>query len=441
MSETFGIPRVIAIPPVKKRGQILQSTDYAAEWVDPTGTTLSSTWSWTTSTGAPSARYVGINTAAWSTATVVNISKTTGPGGDATNVLATTQPGSKIYLQDSADATKWGRYQTTALGTDNGTWFSFPVTFLEGGATLPANNRDTYVAITTPGAGGGGVGLPADTVVPANTRIISNKFVAADANPSWRVLGDGSMQWGAGGASALDLTLARDGGGNLIVLGPGGASSGGFFAGPIWAFDTDVATDAAFQASLWSDNYARFQVNQDGKIQWGTGAASSFDTNLYRASAGVLKTDGVFNAVGGLQVNGVPVVSGGDVTTYNTVTNFGPTGVTTTGNGDIFFTFPAATFAAVLHYWELSLLCEDVSGNANIEFRLHDGTAPGALICAQQLKTPPVNHGSPVILRFAFTPSAGSHTFQVRWRDLTGSRTYTVYSSLNQTSSRIYRAA
>jgi hypothetical protein len=37
------------------------------------------------------------------------------------------------------------------------------------------------------------------------------------------------------------------------------------------------------------------------KMYWGS------DTNLYRSSAGVLKTDGVFNAVGGLQINGIPI--------------------------------------------------------------------------------------------------------------------------------------
>src|SRR5215472_13991314 len=127
-----------------------------------------------------------------------------------------------------------------------------------GQALVKINATDYNTQWTTIATGSG---LPADTVVAAATRIISNKVLAGDANPTWRVLGDGSMQWGPGGAGALDLTLARDGAGNLIVLGSGGTSSGGFFAGPIWAFDTDVATDPAFQASLWSDNNARYQVN------------------------------------------------------------------------------------------------------------------------------------------------------------------------------------
>ena len=37
------------------------------------------------------------------------------------------------------------------------------------------------------------------------------------------------------------------------------------------------------------------------KLMWGS------DTNLYRGAAGVVQTDGVLNAVGGLQINGVPV--------------------------------------------------------------------------------------------------------------------------------------
>ena len=47
----------------------------------------------------------------------------------------------------------------------------------------------------------------------------------------------------------------------------------------------------------------QFVIAADGKAYFGSAA----DTNLYRASAGVIKTDGVINAVGGLQVNGVAV--------------------------------------------------------------------------------------------------------------------------------------
>ena len=90
------------------------------------GTTLTGNWNWTTATTAPAARAVGINTTAWATATQVNISETNAAGNDVTNVLAALEPGDRIYVQDSSDATKWGRFQLTAPGTDQGTWTASP---------------------------------------------------------------------------------------------------------------------------------------------------------------------------------------------------------------------------------------------------------------------------------------------------------------------------
>jgi len=93
------------------------------------------------------------------------------------------------------------------------------------------------------------------------------------------------------------------------------------------------------------------------------------------------------------------------------------TGVTATGNGDALFTFPAATYRAVPHYFEMTIHPNSNAGNQSLVFRLHDGTAPGPLI-GQELATvvPAVNPGNPVTLRLQFTPTAGAHTFQVRWR-------------------------
>jgi len=113
------------------------------------GSLLQGNWNWTTSTTAPAAKYVGINTAAWNTATQVNISKTNGANSDTSNVLASFVPGDVIYLQDTADATKWGRYSVTAGGTDQGTYYSFPVTYVSSAGTPPANNRNTTVQVTS----------------------------------------------------------------------------------------------------------------------------------------------------------------------------------------------------------------------------------------------------------------------------------------------------
>ena len=52
------------------------------------------------------------------------------------------------------------------------------------------------------------------------------------------------------------------------------------------------------------DTQYRYSANVDGLMSWGDGT-SALDTNLYRTSAGVLKSDGAINAVNGFQVNGV----------------------------------------------------------------------------------------------------------------------------------------
>src|SRR6516162_8939163 len=52
-------------------------------------------------------------------------------------------------------------------------------------------------------------GLPADTVVAAATRIISNILASGDTQPAWQVLGSGKMNWGPGGTTAVDTNLYR----------------------------------------------------------------------------------------------------------------------------------------------------------------------------------------------------------------------------------------
>lgn len=68
----------------------------------------------------------------------------------------------------------------------------------------------------------------------------------------------------------------------------------------------------AMLARVSGDAQYRFWLAADGKMYWGNGSTSS-DTNLYRSSADTLKTDDTFNAVGGLQINGVSAARTVDV--------------------------------------------------------------------------------------------------------------------------------
>src|SRR4051794_21360543 len=119
------------------------------------GGLLSQHWSWTTSVGAPATKYLGINTTAWATATQINISRTATDGTDVTNALQIVNPGQTIFIQDAQDSTKWGKYTVNSPGTNQGTWFSYPVAFVSGGSGgLPANNRDVVMAVSTSGVTG-----------------------------------------------------------------------------------------------------------------------------------------------------------------------------------------------------------------------------------------------------------------------------------------------
>jgi hypothetical protein len=118
-----------------------------------------------------------------------------------------------------------------------------------------------------------------DSVVAATIRIVASKLAAVDTQPAFRIFGSGKQEWGPGGSAAPDTNLYRSAAGYLN-------------------------TDTMFRVGL---SLMVDQQNASQKIYFG----SALDTNLYRDSPGVLKTDGVLNAVGGLQINGVPVGTGG----------------------------------------------------------------------------------------------------------------------------------
>ena len=161
---------------------------------------------------------------------------------------------------------------------------------------------------------GAGAALPADTVIPAATRIIANTLVAGDTQPAWQVLGSGQMNFGAGGTTATDTNLYRSAAGvlktdgafqavstvyaqtgtaNQVILGYNGSYlSPGIAFGS--ATDTNLYRAAAnmlkTDGSLVVTQYLYLNHDSYSKIFFGT----SNDTNLYRAAAGALQTDGTF---------------------------------------------------------------------------------------------------------------------------------------------------
>lgn len=83
------------------------------------------------------------------------------------------------------------------------------------------------------------------------------------------------------------------------------------------AWQGAIAATVVANAFVTGDLFDRWRMRADGRMDWGPGDGAR-DTNLYRPSAGVLKTDNFFNA-GSMQ-------SDGDVSMYGTNFTLGTVG-------------------------------------------------------------------------------------------------------------------
>lgn len=208
----------------------------------------------------------------------------------------------------------------------------------------------TAAALNNMEAGIGG-GVQADTVTVAGVPLVSTKLSSGDANPAFRILGDGKMEWGAGGASALDADLYRPSssllrmtkslsiGTDLYVdrsayIGRAAPGDDGVIMRLVTSRSWEFRQEGADGPTAWlklkditggktfviEDNLGeRVAITPvENKILFG----STADVNLYRAAANQLRTDDDFY-VGGV-VQGVPCVR---VTHNATITC--PTAVTT----------------------------------------------------------------------------------------------------------------
>lgn len=132
--------------------------------------------------------------------------------------------------------------------------------------------------------------LPRDGVKAAGETVFQTKLLAADAEPTFRVKGDGDLEWGAGGASAPDVNLYRSGVDTLrtddtfVVVGELRANG--------------IRPDNSGSAGLWTSAGTLLLLAGSG-IQFG----SSSDVNLYRSADNRLKTDDSFSVGGNIDVN------------------------------------------------------------------------------------------------------------------------------------------
>jgi hypothetical protein len=134
------------------------------------------------------------------------------------------------------------------------------------------NDHGTVVLSGSTSGGSPGVSgkVDRDAVEIATARLVQVKLAAGDTQPAFKITGDGKLQWGPGGAAALDMNLYRAAAGQLRT------------DGTLWAFGTLVANLGSTAGQVYVG------AGGAGKISFG----SAEDTNLYRSAAAVLRSDG-----------------------------------------------------------------------------------------------------------------------------------------------------
>jgi hypothetical protein len=114
-------------------------------------------WRWDPSTvGSVASGKIGLNASTWATATQLRISETTDPGTDVSGGLGSVTAGQTITLQQQDDSTRWGKYTVTAAPTDQGTYRTIPVSYVDAGAPPSNNNVPMMVSFSSAAGGGGG---------------------------------------------------------------------------------------------------------------------------------------------------------------------------------------------------------------------------------------------------------------------------------------------
>lgn len=136
--------------------------------------------------------------------------------------------------------------------------------------------------------------------------------VVGQSNDRFKVTSDGKLSLGPGSATQ-DIALSRPSAGIVAVTDAGAsgnamlrvsASSSQASGTELFSAVANAAGDIAYIAKVTGDANNRLTVDSTGKIQLGPGSAG-LDTNLYRASTGLLKTDT------GLEVGTTLTVDGG----------------------------------------------------------------------------------------------------------------------------------
>lgn len=156
------------------------------------GGTVSGSWNFNTATAAadPGNKRFSANNAVMASITALYFNDTTNQNFDASTLLGFLVTGNRIYIQQSNDATRAALFQVSGAPTDNGGWWTIPVTVINS-ATLYQNNQSCscLFLLTVDAVGTGDVVGPAgatDTAVAlydgVTGKLIMNSLVTIDGS-------------------------------------------------------------------------------------------------------------------------------------------------------------------------------------------------------------------------------------------------------------------
>lgn len=137
-----------------------------------------STWLWSSSlSGAVAAGVVAIDNNDPSLATAVRIAEASDTSTDVSAILQALIPGDGIYIQNTADNTKWVRYTIAGPLVDEGTWRTVPVDVADYGGT-DLNDAQVNITFVRGGGGGGGGANPEGVASEIQYRKTATEFGA-----------------------------------------------------------------------------------------------------------------------------------------------------------------------------------------------------------------------------------------------------------------------
>src|SRR5262249_41499137 len=120
-----------------------------------------------------------LNTALFTTATLLALDILTDAGTDVTNTLKALAAGDILQIQDQSSSANWVRYHLSGAPTNNTGWFQMPVTYDAGGGSAPTNNTPCLVTVTVSGGAGTGA-VPTSRLAATQYSLTGGGDLSAD---------------------------------------------------------------------------------------------------------------------------------------------------------------------------------------------------------------------------------------------------------------------